>query len=372
MKAREARCGFTLVELLVVIAIIGILVALLLPAIQSAREAARRTQCQNNLKQDALAVIGYTDVVGRYPIGVLGGIPAVLDPKLTGEEDEANAGFCDKGVGWVPWILPYLEQQPLHDLFFDRSGLEGQLGANDPFPFPGMLVFGPTILGLGPDGTWKGGDTILSTFRCPSSVLPDFAEDVIDNGRGAHFTNGYATSDYKGSNGFRDEGIFSHLCDRARASSEDALSINYVRPENVEDGLTNTLMIGESAYYIRTRGQSGGGGGGTSLGNQDWPIWAGAVESDENTLFKTAEDAPINCGVSPKTIDGLFFGTVSGVDIRNQPPGPMDDDCAFSWHTGGAYFAMCDGSVQWLDEDIEFGIYANLGQRNDGNIIVEY
>jgi prepilin-type N-terminal cleavage/methylation domain-containing protein len=355
MTADMKRHGFTLVELLVVIAIIGVLVALLLPAIQAAREAARRAQCQNNLKNNALAVIGFTDVKKRYPIGVEGGRPTQLPASLTGE-DESAAGFCDKGVGWVPRILPYLEQQALYNKFFDSSGLG--LKAGDKFPFPNLLQFGPAILGI---KVWRGADQVLPSFRCPSSQLPNFAEDCQPT-----HVEGYATSDYKGSNGANDEGIFSHLCDRARASSPDGLTINYVRPENVEDGLTNTILIGESSYYVRTRHQGG------AVGNTDWPIWAGGVWSDEHTLFKTVADAPINCGISPKSVDNFFYGTIPGVSILGQNPGPMDDDCAFSWHEGGAFFALCDGSVRFLDENIDNATYQNLGQRNDGNVIKDF
>lgn len=353
MVSRKTHEAFTLVELLVVIAIIGVLVALLLPAVQAARESARRAQCQNNLKQNSLAVIGFTDFKGRYPIGVEGGkLTAGIDPKLSG--GEITAGFCQMGVGWVPKILPQLDQQALYDTFFDSTGLG--LGPNDPFPFPNMLQFGPAILGI---DVWRGGDTVLPSFRCPSSVLPSHAEDSINKA-----ANGYATSDYKGSIGFNDQGIFHSLCDQGRASSDDGLMINFVRPENVEDGLSNTIMIGESSYYVRTRQQGG-------EGVVYWPAWAGGILSEEHTLFKTRprELENINCNVSPKTIDNLWYGTKPGVDITTQSAGPTDDDCAFSWHDGGAFFAFCDGSVHFLQDDIEDTIYENLGQRNDGNVI---
>jgi prepilin-type N-terminal cleavage/methylation domain-containing protein len=355
-----SRDGFTLVELLVVIAIIAMLVTMLLPALSSAREAARRAQCQNNLKNNALAVVNYVELNGRYPIGVQGGDPTKLPAsKLT---EENGAGFCDKGIGWATHILPFLEEQALYDTVFDPTGLP--LGPDDKFPFPNLLQFGPAMIGT---QVWRGGDVVIPTFRCPSSSLPDHARDCVPN-----YVNGYATSDYKGSNGYADQGIFHHLCDNARArlqrygQSTDVSNmkvLTVVRPANVTDGLSKTLLIGESSYYIRTRFQQGG------EGNTDWPVWIGGVNSDENTLFKTAEDAPINCGISPKTINSFYYGTVPGESILTQNPGPLDDDCAFSWHIGGAFFAMCDGAVRFLPEDIDFQIYRRLGQRNDGEII---
>jgi prepilin-type N-terminal cleavage/methylation domain-containing protein len=354
--------GFTLVELLVVIAIIGILVALLLPAVQAARESARRAQCQNNLKNNALAVIGFVESEKRYPTGVEGGDPTKLPPNLIPEDDddEAGAGFCDKGIGWVVRILPYLEEQTLYDTVLDDSGLPLQPG--DPFPFPNLMQFGAAFLGV---SVWRGGDTVLPTFRCPTSQLPNWAEDSL--AEFAH-TNGYATSDYKGSNGANDQGIFSHLCDNAKAvrrnlRSNGALGvIAKIRPANVTDGLGKTLLIGEAAYYRRTRTMSG-------EGNEYWPIWIGGIGSDENTLFKTAEDAPIGCGIAPKMIDNFFYGTRPGVSIEGQNPGPTDDDCAFSWHHDGAFFAFCDGAVHYLTEDLDIDVYMNLGQRNDGNLV---
>lgn len=360
---RSGRHGFTLVELLVVIAIIGILVSLLLPAVNAAREAARQTQCRNNLKNNALAVINFTDTNDQYPIGVEGGDPGKVPASQRTEE--SSVGFCDRGMGWVPRILPFLEEQALYDQVFDASGLK--LGPGDTFPFPNLLQFGPVMLKT---KVWRGGDVVLPTFRCPSSALPDHALDAQPA-----YVNGYATSDYKGSNGYRDKGIFHHKCDNARAaldrlgSSGDparGLNVFIIRPSNVTDGLSKTILIGESSYYIRTRAA------GSGEGNTDWPVWIGGIASDEHTLFKTDEAAPINCGVSPKNLDNLFYGTRPGVSITEQNPGPVDDDCAFSWHTGGAMFAFCDGSVHFLPESLDFEIYRRLGQRNDGEPVPGY
>src|SRR5262245_46272643 len=101
-RRRQESRAFTLVELLVVIAIIGVLVSLLLPAIQSAREAARRSQCQSNLRQIGIALNTYVDSHANYPIGVKGGKPAFPG---------GLAGFVDDGYGWATELLPQLEQQ---------------------------------------------------------------------------------------------------------------------------------------------------------------------------------------------------------------------------------------------------------------------
>ena len=355
MCSRNIRRAFTLVELLVVIAIIALLVSILLPAVNAAREAARQTQCRNNLRNNAFAVLQYVEVEGKFPIGVEGGDPTkVPRAQLT---EEGGTGFCDRGFGWATRILPFLEEQALHDTVFDSSGLP--LGPTDPFPFPNILQFGPVLI---KQPVWRGGDQVIPTFRCPSSQLPSHAQENIDK-----YVDGYATSDYKGSNGYQDQGIFHHKCDNARAIANRyridisrVQSITEVSPKHVKDGMSKTIMLGESAYYIRTRRQNSG------AGNTDWPVWIGGVASDEHTLFKTAEDAPINCGISPKSLEGFYYGTTPGQSILDSNPGPLDDDCAFSWHAGGAMFAFCDATVHFLPEDLEFDVYRRLGSRNDG------
>ncbi len=315
MAGRRRRPGFTLVELLVVIAIIGILVALLLPAVQAARESARRSQCQSNLKQLSLALIGFADVRGRYPLGVRGG--------------------TSKGYGWGQDLLPYLEEQSLHDL------LDQAFTGSDP---PADIM--EDYFRDHDDQIIPGGDAVLAVFRCPSSELPSHVTESYD------YCNGYATSDYKGCNGQDDRGIFFTEPDGLRLRPPSTR----VRPTDVTDGLSKTIAIGESAYYRSFGGQS-----------LDWPIWLGGSHDDETTLFKTDELAPINCGVFPKSEAG--FRMPIG---RDAPPGPIDDDCAFSWHQSGAFFAFADGSVHFLSEALNEETYYHLGTKDDGEVIGDY
>jgi hypothetical protein len=203
-------------------------------------------------------------------------------------------------------------------------------------PFPGIF----TVTYARTRKIIPGGDTILPVYRCPTSELPSFAEGYL--GSDIH-RNGYATSDYKGCNGGNDLGIFYKVADgwnRAKSSR--------VRPQDVTDGLSKTIAIGESAYYL-IEGNA----------TEDWPIWLGAPGTDEATLFKTDVMAPINCFVSPKTIDRFRVG----------PGGPIDDDCAFSWHQNGAFFAFADGAVHFIEESIDIETYERLGTNNDGYVI---
>src|SRR5215510_5525554 len=137
---RFARSAFTLVELLVVIAIIGTLVAMLLPAVQSAREAARRSQCSNNLKQIGLGMHNYADTWGKLPSACMGGVTGATD---------------DDGWSWATAILPFVEQKNL----FDKLNPQGeQLLLPNYFASKGTII--------------PGGDTQLKIYKCPSSALP--------------------------------------------------------------------------------------------------------------------------------------------------------------------------------------------------------
>lgn len=383
------RDAFTLVELLVVIAIIGVLVALLLPAIQAAREAARRAQCQSNLKNNALAVVNYTGANGEYPIGVDGGDPAFARVVVTENgEQEGQVGMCESGFGWIVWTLPYLEEQAVYDLMTDQTEWKKRADPTDVFPSPGLLALGRGMYG---GAVWPGGDKTLPTYRCPSSEMPAIAERGSSSGNPAHSNaNGYATSDYKGNGGVSDNGIFFHKCDNVVAKliqqgfppgytpNAGQRSWQRIKPSKVTDGLSQTILIGESAYYWGTNN------GGKEV-TEDWPVWVGGVASDENTIFKTAPrsgsgpngsgrgSAPINCGISPKGFDKMFYGTRPGQDLTSGTAGViLDDDCAFSWHSGGAFFGFCDGSVHFLKDDIDPVVYENLGGRNDGNVVTEF
>lgn len=309
----NSRRGFTLVELLVVIAIIGILVALLLPAIQAARESARRASCTNNLKQMGLALHGYHDVRKSFPLGVSGG----------------RTGRTEEGYGWAVSLLPSLEEKTLFDLIkpdWKQS------------PFRRAFVASGKIV--------PGGDTPLEVFRCPSSEL----EPHLTEGKGEplDFVVGYATSDYKGCNGSDASGLtgYGMFCTAAelwKNNSRTKLAI-----KDVIDGLSKTLAVGESAYYSLEE----------ETNINKWPFWIGGVHEDESTLFKTNALCPINCNLSPIAESSFVYA--------------REDACAFSWHPGGAQFLFADGSVHFLQDSIDVATYENLGNIADGNIVAGF
>jgi prepilin-type N-terminal cleavage/methylation domain-containing protein len=340
---RDDRNGFTLVELLVVIAIIGILVALLLPAIQSAREAARRSQCSNNVKQITLALLNCHEARKEFPRGAYTSATPDANWK-TNEED---------GLGWATKILPYIEEQAVYDQIV-RNGIPGYDG--DPWK-PGIFK-AAIAAGKSPI---SGCGTPIVTFRCPSVDLPIQMPD------GGYFGNpgtmpanaGYATSHYKASRGYCDRGMFLRKAESLKPQTlvdmdfdgdgtldrVDKPPFNRVRIQDVLDGTSKTIAIGEAAYFVDSK---------------SFPFWAGTIVEDGTILFKTHDPF----------ISGTFAFPISPGEIqRLLPPDNYADDVAFSWHTGGVFFGFVDGSVHFLTTDIEMRTYALLGDRMDGRVI---
>jgi len=192
------RKGFTLVELLVVIAVIGILIALLLPAIQMAREAARRTQCANNLKQIGMGLQNYHDVNKRFP-------PSYI-----------RANY----FGWGSLILPYVEQQSLHSEIDFRRALVDTTAA----------------------GSMSNAEvtrTVLATYRCPSSGAP-LRIDKIRAGLHEVLVTDMAVANYAACQGSQRT---------ANGSGDDGYGVMFgdsrIGIEDILDGTTNTIMVGE-------------------------------------------------------------------------------------------------------------------------------
>ena len=283
---RSARSAFTLVELLVVIAIIGVLIAMLLPAVQAAREAARRMSCTNNLKQIALALHNYHDLHKTFPQGYM------VQGKMT------------EAWGWTVFVLPFLEQKPLYD----------KLDVNNR-RLTDFLDDGTDIALL---------QTPLSDFRCPSDTTEDLLPYDLRHFKGVtwakHPDFKPATSNYMG-----DRGMF----DKPGAFKNDGVFFGNSRVSfaSISDGTSNTFLVGERDERCAA---------GTWIGARNPP------GPDMWSVF-------------------FMLGRVSIKlnDPRNRNPstGQRSNTCTegfSSMHPGGAFFAFCDGSVHFINEDIEF------------------
>lgn len=327
------RCksaGFTLIELLVVIAIIAILIALLLPAVQSAREAARRTQCKNNLKQIGLGMHNYHDVFNTFPIGA----------RVHAKPHRDSAGTLGVGPNWRMSILPYLEQANIY------NNLNFSIGSfAAPFQLGNELLQGykcpiyncpsSRLLKIGKAGTeqtWFGADPQLIDYVGIMGAYPDPA------GR----TNVTSMSNYGGF--YANQGL---LCVVEHKGIRDAT-----------DGTSNTMMVAEqsgevgfsdlrSNYYGGWPGFSGWGsapGGGADRGVP----WDGTPDTWSTGV--SAVRYNINSQVAGLAGAGQ---TWQANTILN------------SFHTGGINVLLADGSVRFLSENMDFNTLKVLACAND-------
>jgi prepilin-type N-terminal cleavage/methylation domain-containing protein/prepilin-type processing-associated H-X9-DG protein len=315
------RAGFTLVELLVVVAIIGVLVALLLPAVQTAREAARRSQCANNLKQQAIGLHNYHDIWQTLPCGLMGA---------------ATGGSpTDDGFGWACAILPFIEQQALYDKV-SPNGQAGALRARLNAVLPNFIPI-------------PGGETPIKTYKCPSSALPKTVPDGNWRLPGAgsyppssRLMRNYAVNDYKAAGGScyaDDDGVMGKRAE-----------LPWCRFATITDGLSNMLLTGESSYVT---GDSTNPNSITVV--EDWPIWIGGPDTDESIRFNGRTTAIINCQCTPN----MMYAAIS-------------DDCAFSFHPNGAQFSFCDGSVRFISQNISTQTWCYLNSKDDGHPLGDF
>jgi prepilin-type N-terminal cleavage/methylation domain-containing protein len=350
MKVRRRR-GFTLVELLVVIAIIGILVGLLLPAVQAAREAARRMQCSNNLKQWGLANHNHESAFKRFPYGM-------LRPDGTGwGHPEWGTPTQSRRFALTHQLLPFIEQKALYD-WFDQLNF----GNNERDRLPNG--------GFG--AQWQGNWFLRQTFPaliCPSNPGSPFNEshDAASNGR--HSRGDYlASAGRRGFPGFNaalpslwnpfgpgnDNPRPAGSAGSARSGRADGMFNRNVayKISDASDGTSNTILMGERAYFDPVFDRCGPetGWSTTKIGNWGW-IWFGA---EGNAFLGTG--VPIN------------FRIRDCIQYRDQIRYEDRINAFGSMHTGGCNVTLTDGSVRFLSQNISQITFNAMGSRAGGEV----
>jgi prepilin-type N-terminal cleavage/methylation domain-containing protein/prepilin-type processing-associated H-X9-DG protein len=351
---RRSR-GFTLVELLVVITIIGILIALLLPAVQAAREAARIAQCQNNLKQIGLALSNYESKLRRFPPAAIWNRKA---PGFTIMADYYGGGGQGQfGPSWAILILPELEQQTVYDTF----DLNKFINDDSNTVTPGVIKNNRAARG-----------TVLSVMLCPSDSphnLRPFngsaSANISKNGdgwaRGNYLAN--ASLGHMHDNSWCDptygNGLYS-CC-----AFPDSLSWPSVlrgvmganvslRAADIGDGLSHTVLLAETksglvpcdprGVWAKCDASSSMWGAGSYMDSDNGPNSPTGADN-----VPSCGDIAVQAGVDEMVNDGMWCWNAGSPGYH----APMSQVTAKSWHPNGVNVCLCDGSVQWISDFID-------------------
>ena len=304
--------AFTLIELLVVIAIIAVLIALLLPAVQQAREAARRSQCKNNLKQYGLALHNYHDATLRFP-----------------------SGASIELWGPLTFLLPYLDQAPAYNLMNFNNGIHS---SGTRWSCGGESA---RLLALNPD---HPNSRNIPVSVCPSDPYGTFVAAWSSSST-------WSTSDYIGVGG---SGAYVGQVNQRSNIPWDPNPANhqparngvlfwksYIKIADITDGTSNTLVIGERG--IDATGSYIGGLCNGAEGNGFIPTGLGL-------------------GVAPLPVTTGIGGGYKANDIQS----------FWSYHTGGLHFLMADGAVRFVSNSLDYNTYQNLATRAGGEVIGEF
>ncbi len=323
MAKRKVRSAFTLIELLVVIAIIAVLIALLLPAVQQAREAARRSQCKNNLKQFGLGLHNYHDAYSMFT--------------------PAGGNWAAPQIGWIPKLLPFVDQAPLYN--------QVNMSLNPAWDSP---------VALAPAGT------VCRMKNIPIAKCPTDPSNILATENGGQ----WAQTSYNGSLGSQRTPSASGACniwltpgihydqngyaDHGNTNVPDGLSGMFSRLGSpikvalVTDGLSNTIMVGE--ILADCNDHSGGWWHYNHMGNAH-----------------ASTSVPLNnMTTCPRAVSRVSHPSCTNPNNWNFSFGFR------SAHIGGAQFLFGDGTVRFISENINYQTYQRLGGRADNQTINDF
>jgi len=343
-RDRKVRSGFTLIELLVVIAIIAVLIALLLPAVQQAREAARRTQCKNALKQLGLALHNHHDTYGYFP------------PATSQDQQPFGPAASNWGASWMVYLLPYVDQAPL---------------------YTNLIIGGGTGYGNATNGA-KFNGVVIPVYKCSSSALPNTTTSTVPGGAAGqmmmpHYVaiSGAAPSMFPAGSGFTETrfanpGGSAGCCSGGIISAGGGLVMNRtMNMKDIQDGTSNCAIVSEQSDFLYTA--NGAKVAWNAAGPHGWTIgwgnttsnFSGQTISDARTFNTTTvryrlnqkkgwTDAPGNCGSQ-----GVCDNTGSNIPLN-------------SAHVGGVHVLLGDGAVRFLSDSMDMLVLAKLVTRDDG------
>ena len=346
LRPRKSRRGFTLIELLVVIAIIGVLIALLLPAVQAAREAARRAQCINNLKQMGLALFNYESAQGSFPPGMFGG--SLKDVPTPCGSIQSHTVFA--------FILPYMEQTQTYNAI------------NFSLPSWGH----PTTASSGASDNWAyfqatAFTTKVNAYLCPSDQWSredggGSAQGVISGNRNAYSPTSYAAVagtieclwyGYWGTQS-------AQYCEAIEPNGIFGKNYTY-KIADIRDGTSNTLMVGEAGRFLTEPVDAFNfwNRGGYAFGDPQGGV---RIQVIAYTVPKINAQAT---GVTP----GYLGDPFNWWNLTQYPQSANEGQFGFrSYHPGGANFLVGDGTVKFVKQTINPTVYQALGTRSNGEL----